>query len=200
MKLEHITYKGPEIEDEEILSLLPGNLAALLKGINGFVQYHGGFHLFGACHEPEWHSIRCLWQGHSAAFRHYEDIKDTDVPFAEDCLGFQFFLRDGNVISMDGETGEIEQTDMGLADFFEWIAKSPVENLGMQPLHQFMDEGGVCEPGELIAEYPFFCTEQAANGVTLSKVPALERRSFLVSLYGQFNALDDDQEFDVKLV
>ena len=197
MNLQHITYKGPDADDREILSLIPENLASLLSQINGFVQYHGGFHLFGACYKPTWHSLRELWQGDSAAWRHYDSICETDVPFAEDCLGFQFFLRDGRVITLDGETGYLEELHMGLAEFFDWIAENPSENLGMQPLLQFMEDGGLCEPGELIAEYPFFCTIEAENGVHFDKVPAMERRVFLADLHRQLSDIEEGKIFDV---
>lgn len=199
MNLDHITYKGPEIDDKEILSSLPDNIVSLLSQINGFVQYHGGFHLFGACHEPLWHSIRELWQGDSAAHKHYKEIEEADVPFAEDCLGFQFLLRKGQVISLDGQTGGIEESNMGLGQFFEWISSNPTENLGMQPLLQFMQDGNSCGPGELISEYPFFCTKEAENGVHLGKVPALERRSFLADLYKQLSSMGEGDSFDVKI-
>lgn len=95
MELDQVTYKGPVLVDEEILTTLPNNLSSLLRQINGFIQYDGGFHVFGACHEPKWHSIRELWHGDHAAHKHYSGIKCSDIPFAEDCLGFQFFLREG---------------------------------------------------------------------------------------------------------
>lgn len=199
MNLNNITYKGGEIEDEDILSLLPENHAALLRQINGFIQYHGGLHFFGAVNVPAWHSIRELWQGEHAAYRHYREITESDVPFAEDCLGFQFFLRNGGVIFLDGETGEVTELDMGLGRFFKWISADPVENLGMQPLLQFMEEGGVCEPGELIAEYPPFCTQESENGVHLGKVSAIERRQFLADIYRQLSAMAEGESFDVTI-
>lgn len=199
MNLDHITYKGPGIDDKEILSLLPDNLASLLREINGFVQYDGGFHLFGACHKPLWHSVRELWHGDSAAHKHYQGVEEADVPFAEDCLGFQFFLRRGQVIFLDGETGHIEELNMGLSQFFEWISTNPTENLGMEPLLQFIRDGNTCKVGELISEYPFFCTKEAENGVHLGKVPALERRALLADLHRQLSGMGEGDKFDVKV-
>lgn len=86
---------------------------------------------------------------------------------------------------------------MSLKRFFEWITENPVETLSMQPLIQLFDEGSICEPGELLAEYPFFCTEESEDGVQLSKVPALERRAFLVDLYKQVQGLEEGGKFEV---
>ena len=199
MDLKSVTFEGPEIGDEEILTVLPSNLAALLKQMNGFIQYHGGLHVFGACKSPLWHSIRELWQGESAAHRHYEGISPSDIPFAEDCLGFQFLLRDGEVVSLDGETGDVEELHLGLGGFFQWVSENPTDHLGMQPLLQFMQGGDLCQPGELLSEYPFFCTKEAENGVHLSKVSALERRAFLADIYKQLNGLEEGGKFDVNV-
>ena len=44
----------------------------------------------------------------------------------------------------------------------------------MQPLLQFLDEGGTLEPGQLIHAYPPFCTVESGKGVSLRAVSALE--------------------------
>lgn len=200
MDLNNVTYQGPEIDDEEILAELPNNLASLISQVNGFILYHGGFHLFGACKSPIWHSIRELWKGDGAAYGHYEGIADTDVPFAEDCLGYQFFLRDGQVLFLDGQTGYIEDLGMGLRGFLQWITEKPVENLGMEPLQQFMDDGNICEPGRVLSEYPFYCFDESKNGVTLSSVSSMEKRTFLADLYKQLKDVEPHSKVDIKVV
>lgn len=183
MQLEHVTWQGDEITDQEILEQLPDNLTNLLKQINGFILYQGGFHLFGATIKPEWHSIRENWSGEQAAWRHYDNIFETDVPFAEDCLGFQFFLREDLVIFLDGQTGDVQELNVGLAGFLNSIPANPLNAIGLSPLLQFMKDGHSLEPGELLAEYPFFFTKQARNGVELSKTKAAEKRKLLVHIY-----------------
>ena len=188
MKLENLTFQGPALTETELLDSLPNNVVALLKQVNGFIQYHGGLHFFGACSEPLWHSLGEAWTGPHAAHRHYNNVRSEDVPFAEDCLGFQFLLRAGQVVYLDGETGELDALGIGLAEFFEWIEANPVGNLGMQPLLQSIQDGNIPAPGQLISEHPPFCTVKAGEKVTLSCVPALDRRAFLArfhtGLYG----------------
>ncbi len=48
---------GPAIDDQRILRKLPGDLAKLLKSVNGFVQLDGALHVRGACQTPS--GIRC---------------------------------------------------------------------------------------------------------------------------------------------
>src|SRR5688500_691944 len=106
MQLEHVTFTGPPIDDEEILARLPASLAGILRQLTGFIQNHDGLHVRGACREPAWHSLRDAWLGEQAFHRLYPDVRPDDVPFAEDCLGDQFLLREGRVWRLYGETGE----------------------------------------------------------------------------------------------
>jgi hypothetical protein len=45
-------------------------------------------------------------------------VRPADVPFAEDAFGDQFLLRDGQVLRLGGELGEIAPVADGLEDFF----------------------------------------------------------------------------------
>lgn len=120
MNLEHITYKGPEFEEgSTIISKLPENLVSLLKQINGFVQYGGGLHVRGVCKEPEWHSIESIIKGPLSLHNAYPSINESDVPFAEDCVGDQYLMRDRKIIKLFSETGEIEELGCGLASFLK---------------------------------------------------------------------------------
>src|SRR4051812_2832298 len=97
MRLDHTTYVGPPIDDGEVLNRLPADLARLLHEVNGFIAFEGGLHVRGACHRPAWHSLRNAWVGEDAFHRLYDGVQTEDVPFAEDCMGDQFLLREGRV-------------------------------------------------------------------------------------------------------
>src|SRR5687768_13893517 len=83
-------YLGPPIDDEEMLARLPAEYRRLLGEVNGYVAYHGGLHVRGACSTPEWHSLRAAWFGEEAIHRQFPAVSAEDVPFAEDALGDQF--------------------------------------------------------------------------------------------------------------
>ena len=182
MRLDHVTYSGGEVTDEAIFPRLPPALAGLLRQLNGFVQFHGGLHVRGAVLDPWWHSIRHAWEGSDALSALYPTVSLSDVPFAEDCLGDQFLLREGLVCQLSGETGELEHLELTFGDWLERVQGDPVHALSLHPLLQFQSEGGSLVPGELLAAYPPFCTKEAAEGVTLAAVPAQERRRFLAHM------------------
>ena len=201
MNLEHITYTGPEFDEgSKIIKKLPDNLVSLLSQIDGFIQYGGGLHLRGVCHEPEWHSIESMMNGPLSLHNSYPAISDTDIPFAEDCVGDQFLLRNRNVIKLFSETGEVEEYGFGLATFFNNASENPVEFLGMEPLLQLQNGGGGLEPGELIHVYPPFCTKEAENGVSLKAVPSSEALQYLANLSKQLSSLGESEQFEVKSV
>jgi hypothetical protein len=199
VELKHVTYTGPLLDDEELLARLPANLAGLLRQINGFIQFHGGLHVRGACREPAWHSLRDALEGEAAFHRLYPEVRTEDVPFAEDCLGDQFLLRDGRVWRLAAETGEVEQMEVGLGGFFEAVEVDAVEFLSLHPLLQFQREGGQLEPGQLLVAFPPFCTKQSAEGVSLAAISADERRKFLADLAGQFRNVPDGGEINFRV-
>ena len=115
MELDHVTFVGPPIDDHEILAKIPANLAGLLQQLNGFIQFHGGLHVRGACRQPSWHSLRDAWVGVHAFHSLYPTVHPEDVPFTEDCLGDQFLLRDERVHRLAAETGELQALNLSLA-------------------------------------------------------------------------------------
>ena len=189
--LDHVTFVGPPIDDGEILGKIPAGLAGLLQQLNGFIQFHGGLHVRGACRQPSWHSLRDAWVEVHGFHNLYPAVHLDDIPFAEDCLGDQFILRDGRVLRLLAETGELQALDLDLAGFLHAVEADPIEFLSLQPLLQFQRDGGALEPGQLLAAYPPFCTEQSADGVHLAAIPADERRRFLADLAAQIHDVPD---------
>jgi hypothetical protein len=194
LELRDVTFTGGPIDDHETLDRLPADLRALLAEANGFVAYHGGFHVRGACRTPEWHSLRAAWVGPSAFYELYEAVEPTDVPFAEDAGGDQWLLRAGKVVQLLAETGDIEPLDVDLRSFLANVQASPVDALGLHPVLKFRADAGVLRPGELLNVYPPFCTEESAAGVSLAAVSTQDRRLFLADLARQ---LPDSGQFNI---
>ncbi len=198
---KYITFQGPPINDSEILARLPQDLRQLLAEVNGFIMFDGGLHLRGACVGPEWHSLRKVWEGELALSSLYPVIRPEDVPFAEDCMGDQFVLRDGVIHQLAAETGQLSSLEVGLFDFLDKAQKSPIEYLSLHPLIQFQrEQGRFISPGELLDANPFFCMAESGAGVQLKAVPALERLSFLAHVAGQISKLPDGAKIQFKFV
>jgi hypothetical protein len=197
MKNDHVTYTGPAIDDPELLAKLPAGLVKLLQRSNGYIHYHGGFHVRGACLAPAWHSLRAAWLGSDAFHRLYPEVKPDDIPFAEECLGDQFLLRGGQVWRLYGETGEFEGLEMSFDEFMREVEDDPGETLGLHQLLDFQRHGGHLNPGQLLTAYPPFCTEEAEDGVSISAVPTAERRRFLADFAAKMRGLPDGGRLDV---
>src|SRR6185312_15967257 len=95
LDLPHLTYSGPALDDPEILDRLPEELSAALRARNGCIAWLGALHVRGASHSPPWHSLRNAWEGPDALHTLFDEVRATDVPFAEDAFGDQFLLREG---------------------------------------------------------------------------------------------------------
>ena len=178
MDLQHITWTGPDIDDQSILARCPLPLQSVLTSVNGFIQFGGGLHLRGACQSPDWHALRPAWDGPRAFHSLYPAVDPGWVPFAEDCVGDQLVLANEKVLRLSAETGDIHEIAPSLPAFFESVAAEPVEALGLHPLLQHQSEAGALDPGHLLLAYPPFATKEAANGVALRAVPAVEIHAF----------------------
>lgn len=196
MKRDHVTFIGPPLDDQKLLEKLPSELAGLLEQINGFILFHGGLHVRGACKSPDWHSLRTAWRGEKAFHRLYPEMTPQDVPFAEDFLGDQFVLRDGQVWRLFAETGELECMEVSFGQFLDNVHADPVEFLGLQPLMQFREEGGSLKPGQLLSSYPPYCSEEAEDGVTLAATTCAERHRSLAKHAAHMRAEMGEDDFD----
>lgn len=199
MQLEHVTFVGPAVDDDDLIDRVPADLAALLRQINGFIQFQGGLHVRGACREPGWHSLRDAWDGEDAIWRLYPQVRQTDVPFAEDCMGDQFFIRDGLIHKLTAETGETESLGLGLHLFFETLATDPIDFLSLYPLLQHQQDGGRLEPGQLLSAYPPFCTSESAQAVSLAAVASVGRRRFLADMAAKIRDVPDGHTIEFRV-
>jgi hypothetical protein len=191
MRLIGLTYKNDKIDDEETFRKLPSFLQEILKQANGLIAYKGGLHIRGCCIEPQWHSIREVWEGKFALWTHYPELLDIDIPFAQDCMGDQFLLQNEKVIKLFTETGEVEFPDLTLKEFFAEIEKDPFTFLGLQPLAQFDMEGGKLEAGQLLHSYPPFSANPGGEEITLKALDVSERLHFLFDLYKKMRRLKE---------
>ncbi|HEU4880775.1 MAG TPA: hypothetical protein VFT45_00980 [Longimicrobium sp.] len=199
MELTGISWAGPPADDEEILAGLPRELQSMLAAINGFVLFGGALHVRGAVSEPAWHSLRAFWKGSYALADLYPAVQANDIPFAQDCVGDQFLLRDGVVVRLSAETGEVEPLGMPLFDFLQRACADPTEFLSAHPLIQYLNDGGELHPGMLLHAYPPFCTQQASQGVSLRPVPAVELIRFHVALARQMTAIPEGGWFETRI-
>lgn len=199
LDLPHLTYSGPPIDDAETLGRVPQPLRGALAQRNGCIAYRGGFHVRGACREPAWHSLREAWDGPMAFHELYEEVLDSDVPFAEDALGDQFLLRGEEVWHLWAETGEIERKALTLEAFMGEVFADATEALALEPVLAFLDAGQELKPGQLLMAYPPFCVSQSDDGVTLTAISTQERREFLATIARQIHGLPDGAEVQFRI-
>jgi hypothetical protein len=182
-KFAGLTWRGPDVTDEEILAEVPVGLFDVLRKLNGFVLHNGALHVRGACLEPKWHSLRSPWRGEAAFHNLYNSVRPEDVPFAQDLFGDQFLLRGQGVWRLFAETGEMEELAATLNEFWEGVNGD---------IETYLNVGkGDLKPGQLLLAYPPFCVGESDQNVELSKVPAQEAISFHAMLARQLQDLPE---------
>ncbi len=188
-----ITFSGPAIDDPGLLDDLPAELRLLLQERNGFIIHHGALHVRGVCVDPQWHSLRQTWKGKNSFQQLYPVVLPTDIPFAQDCVGDQFLLRNGEVWRLLAETGEAEQVSPNLQTFFSEVEKDPEEFLNFSPKMKL-------EPGQLIHAYPPFCVKESGKGTSLRPCPAHEVILFHAELAQQISKIPDGDQLRIQIV
>lgn len=184
-------YLGPPIDDPQILELVPGALRESLLRCNGYVAYHGGLHLRGACLAPDWHSLRHWWLGPCALHKLFQVLRPDDIPFAEDALGDQYVLRGEVVHRLDAECGRLESKDVDLAEFDRRVREDHVDYLSLQPLQEFRAEGGTLNPGELLSVLPPFVIKPSERVVSYKAMRTEHRMRFLAEFSRQIADVPD---------
>jgi hypothetical protein len=144
-------------------------------------------------------------------------MKPDDIPFAQDYLGNQFFLRNGKVMRINGETGRLEAPLRGVSLIDEDLNMDPIElpllaflmlvqkqpdSLGLKLLEAFRNTRQSLAPGQLLHVYPPLCSKEARSGVglTLKAMDAGERLSFLTKAVERVSALREGENISFPLL
>ncbi|MCB2407826.1 SMI1/KNR4 family protein [Hymenobacter lucidus] len=196
--MKGILYTGGELTDLVSFARLPSYLQAFLREQNGVVAYFGGLHIRGCVSEPAWHSLHAAWQGDAAFWRTYDEVQETDIPFAQDCVGNQFLLRGDAVLFLDTETGELADLEVDFKHFLFGVEKFPLDALGMEPLRGFQQRGGALQPGELLSLYPPLCIAATDQKPRVKPQSVAERLAWLADFYRQIKDLPSGQRIHLK--
>lgn len=199
MTLQGVTYQGPKLETPEPLEGLPDALFEILWQVNGFVAYAGGLHVRGVVDQPEWHSLEHYRSGEMALHQLFSGIEETDLPFGQDFLGNQFFLRGDDVWKLRADTGEIQSMRVDLPHFLEAARKDPVEYLELHLLAQFSESVGLLEPGSLVHTIPPLCMSREQNKLALKPAPVANTISFLAHFARQIEDVPEGAEVNLQL-
>lgn len=116
------------------------------------------------------------WEGEYALHLLYPDVRESDIPLAEDCFGDQYLLRDGLAIRLTAETGEIEEMNCDWAEFLAKIEADPIGYLNLDYLERFREQFGPLSPGLHISVYPPFVAAEC-DDPSLRAISAMELRA-----------------------
>jgi hypothetical protein len=186
-----ITWRGASIDDVEILRELPAALVALLTECNGFIVRAGALHVRGASLAPDWHSLRAAWRGQQCFHSLYEEIKSSDIPFAQDQVGDQYLLRGPEIYRLAAETGEVGLFCASLQDFLTGVKGDIAEFLTIGLSHELL-------PGELLHAYPPFCVQESKEGVSLRPCPASDVIRFHSEFARQIRRIPDGGKIEIR--
>ena len=154
MEFKGVTYRGEAEIDEELSMRIPEYLLDFYRKSNGIIAYNGGLQIRACTQEDHWSSLGRYWTGDKALSSRYSNLLATDIPFGQDCVGDQFFLREDVVWLLSAETGDIVDMEASFFDFLENCIEDPVEYLAMEPLVHHLDMEGSLAPGMLVHVVP----------------------------------------------
>jgi len=200
MTLQGVTFQGPPLKDPDPLQGLPDELFEILWQLNGFVAYAGGLHVRGMVDDPDWHSFERYRSGDMALHKLFAAVEESDVPFAQDFLGNQFFLRFDEVWRLRADTGEAKGLGLDLADFLEACKKDPIAFLQLELLAEYHQLHGMLQPGELVHTMPPLCLRRDDKKLAMKSVPVDNAVSFLAAFARQIADAPEGETVHLQLV
>lgn len=184
------TFRPPPARDTP--PEVDGPLGALYRACNGFVWDHGALHLRGWTDDPPWHDLAAAWRGPESFATRYPAVQPNDIPFAQDCMGDQFLWREGRILTLYAESGELEQVAEDVEAFFQRILEDPRGFLSYNPSMKL-------KPGELWHVTPPFCTQAEDEERSYRACPALEVIDWHAELARVVSTLEEGDEFEIEI-
>jgi len=184
MEFKGVTFQSIEPLDKDLLARLPDDLKDFYQSSNGIIAFNGGLHIRSCVNTDSWNSLGRYWNGEKSLHRDYPNLLSSDIPFAQDCLGDQFFMRDDSIWLMSAETGEVMDLEVELDEFLELSIEDPVEFLAMEPLLHHMDSEGALPLGHLVHVVPALSLDlPEETAYHIDALPIDERMAWLKEFY-----------------
>ena len=166
--------------------LLSNQIKKFINSLSDLYMYNGGLQFRNI------ENIIKLMRGQKAFYMHYNEILKTDIPFAQDYFGDQFFLRGNDVIKLYAETGDIEEYELDINSWFAKVEQNPEEVLNI-------DLEWSIEKGKLFLAYPPFCFKESSNA-KISKISEDEVIDFHIDLHKKVKGIGDGETLKIELV
>jgi len=183
--LKNIIYIGKEIEDKDTFDILPDYLKDYYTRQNGLIAYHGGLHIRGCVLTPKWHSLGYVWFGALKLSDLFDCLTPNDIPFAQDCYGDQFLIRDNKIMRLLSETSDLEFLDIDFNNFIKKVKEDPKGFLKIGNTDKF-----ALKPGQLVNVIPPFCINIDTER-SFKLIDSEEQIRFLSYFSKQINKLPD---------
>jgi len=198
MEFSGVIYTGKNIDDSSETAHLPSDLQEFLQYANGLVAFDGGITFKGIGDQPQWASLNTVKEGEFALHIQYDQVAENDIPFAHDCMGIHFILRNDEVYRLDTENGHMEKIEDSFWDFINNTIDDPENYLDLELLFDLVDEGNILKPGELLHVNPPFSFEESEKGVELGPVSWERQMKFLFELNSKLKTSEDGSSIELE--
>lgn len=176
----------------------------LLERINGAYLFQRALHLFGACEGPAWHSLRA-WNDPTTWRDRYGALAEGYVFFAEDAFGDQYAYsrREGEpsaaVHRFESELARVSCVAPTFTAWIDALLAQPSSVLPIDLLAAQAAEGKRLSPGNQLYAWPPLFSVEAAEGVSVGHVDAVEAMRFRGDLARQLSGLPTGTQVRVDL-
>ena len=198
MELPNITYRNDIIDDRETFDGLPNELKMFYSSCNGCIALNGAIQIKGCTRSPKWISLYDIWLGNKSLSATYDDVNKSDIPIAQDAFGDQFLYRNGQIMQLCAETGEIIDLDCDLKTFLNRIRSNSHDYLSLQQIKQLNEMGLTIANGQLFNVFPPFIFDSQTER-SYKPISAMEQIEFLKDLYKQTKDLEEGQSIELTI-
>lgn len=169
---------------------IPLELATYLESGQPLWLYHGNLQIRSLSAEPKWNNLHRYWSGERAFHRAYNSLSESDIPFAQDCFGDQFFLRMGQVFKLLCETDDIVATGLDFPNWLTWVGEDPEERLNL-------NISAPLSPGKLLSAFPPFCFKQGSS-TSIKEITMDEVHDFHADIASKIRNMADGENIEFR--
>ena len=198
--LKLLAIGGSALTSSPSTSTLARPLTSILGLKNGFYAFEGALHVIPDAVLGGTPRGLADWNAENTWVGSYDHLADGALFFAEDALGSQFALRDGEVVVFDPETGTFEPMARDLEDWAAKVLADPDVWTAHSLARAWQEANGQLRDGHRLVPVTPFVLGGAFSVENLRSMEATKGMRYRAEIAVQIRDLPDGTPVNLRVV